>query len=495
MKKLTFLLIFSFLFANINEAIEAFKHKNYKKSFEMFSKIKSPKAYYYLAKHYYYGYGVKKDINKALKYTQIACNEGEGNACYGVGWIYQHDKKDLDVALSYYIRACRMNIAKACYGVGLIYQYDKEDLDVALSYFLRACKMYLAKACNKAGIIYYNKKDYKNAVKYYKRACDLGHSWGCSNLAWHYNYGKGVEKNIEMIYKYAKKAYELNNKNSLKLGYYYDKYVKDYDKAFKYYKIACDNNNSVACSNISGLIVSKKIKNAKLGDAKFYAKKAMQIDPKNSSAYNDLGIYYNKIYNYELAFKNYKIACDMNNSWGCSNLAWFYSNGKYVAKDKAIALKYYEKSCKLGNKESCEKLVIYGYEIYKKNDYPKAAFLFDLACKNGAIYGCRNLGVLYLNGEGVEKNLTKAKELFLYGCNNKIPNACLDVGLFYVNYPVYKNVELAKKYFKKACKLGMEKGCKNYKLLLKMERNKNQKKGIDAISATIYLMNDFFIKK
>ena len=30
MKKLTFLLIFSFLFANINEAIEEFKQKNYK---------------------------------------------------------------------------------------------------------------------------------------------------------------------------------------------------------------------------------------------------------------------------------------------------------------------------------------------------------------------------------------------------------------------------------------------------------------------------------
>jgi len=130
MKRLTFLLIFSFLFANINEAIEAFKHKDYKKSFEMFSKIKSPKAYYYLAKQYYYGYGVKKDINKALKYAQIACNKNEPNGCNGAGWIYQHDKK---------------------------------DLDVALSYFLRACKMNLSKACNNAGIIYHNKKDYKNA--------------------------------------------------------------------------------------------------------------------------------------------------------------------------------------------------------------------------------------------------------------------------------------------------------------------------------------------
>ena len=88
MKKLTFLIIFSFLFANINEAIEEFKQKNYKKSFEMFSKIKSPKAYYYLAKHYYYGYGVKKDINKALKYAQIACNENEHNGCNGQNFTF-----------------------------------------------------------------------------------------------------------------------------------------------------------------------------------------------------------------------------------------------------------------------------------------------------------------------------------------------------------------------------------------------------------------------
>jgi len=331
MKKLTFLLIFSFLFANINEAIEAFKHKNYKKSFEMFSKIKSPKAYYYLAKHYYYGYGVKKNINKALKYAQIACNENEPNSCNGAGWIYQHDKK---------------------------------DLDVALSYFLRACKMNLAKACNNAGIIYHNRKDYKNAVKYYKRACDLGYSWGCSNLAWHYYNGKGVEKNINMIYKYSKKAYELNNKNSLKLGYYYDKYAKDYDKAFKYYKIACDNNDSVACSNISWLVISKKIKNAKIDNAKFYAKKAIQIDPKNSNAYNDLGIYYNKVYNYKLAYENFKKACELDNKYGCYNLAGLYEKGNGVNKNISKAIELYKKSCILNYAKSCNYLKLLILKMY-----------------------------------------------------------------------------------------------------------------------------------
>jgi len=174
-----------------------------------------------------------------------------------------------------------------------------------------------------------------------------------------------------MIYKYAKKAYELNNKNSLKLGYYYDKYAKDYDKAFKYYKIACDNNDSVACSNISWLVISKKIKNAKLDDAKFYAKKAMQIDPKNSSAYNDLGIYYNKIYNYKLAYENFKKACDMNNSWGCSNLAWFYKNGKVVKANEIEAFKYYKKACNLdsyNNFKSCDKVEEFITMLIKQNN-------------------------------------------------------------------------------------------------------------------------------
>ncbi|PUD40473.1 hypothetical protein C2R81_02710, partial [Helicobacter pylori] len=53
-----------------------------------------------------------------------------------------------------------------------------------------------------------------------------------------------------------------------------------------------------------------------------------------------------------------------------------------------------------------------GVESYKAKDYIKAEKYFEKACglNNGG--GCGALAVLYINGQGVEKNLTKAAQFY-----------------------------------------------------------------------------------
>lgn len=46
-----------------------------------------------------------------------------------------------------------------------------------------------------------------------------------------------------------------------------------------------------------------------------------------------------------------------------------------------------------------------------KEDFKAAHDLFDKSCSLGSVEGCTNLGAVYQNGEGVERDYTKAFKL------------------------------------------------------------------------------------
>ncbi|WP_415752162.1 tetratricopeptide repeat protein [Helicobacter pylori] len=61
-------------------------------------------------------------------------------------------------------------------------------------------------------------------------------------------------------------------------------------------------------------------------------------------------------------------------------------------------------------------LVNRGKESYDKQDFTQAKKYFKKACDLKEGMGCYNLGVLYQNGEGVEKNLKKAAQYYKKAC-------------------------------------------------------------------------------
>ena len=263
MKKAIILLAFSItiLLANTTQdAIKAFEKKDYQKSFKLFSKLDSPEAHYYVGKHYYYGYGVNKDVAKALKYEQIACNENFAKGCKGAGWIYKHDKKDDDLALSYYKKGCKLGSGEAC---------------------------------NEAGVVLAKKKNLKKAVHYYKKACNLNESWGCDNLAGYYKNGKGgLDKNLSIALKYYKKGCDLKNGNSCNsIGFIYDKDYNDCKNSIKYYTLAKDLNNDWGYANLSYYFISGKCVKKDLNRGLQLAKKAADLN--NSFGFNNIGVVYN----------------------------------------------------------------------------------------------------------------------------------------------------------------------------------------------------------
>ena len=92
------------------------------------------------------------------------------------------------------------------------------------------------------------------------------------------------------------------------------------------------------------------------------------------------------------------------------------------------ALPYYEKACDLKDGSSC---ALAGSTYYEeKQDFFKAIQYYEKACDFKFSISCNSLGILYAKGRGVRQDKVKAK-----------------------------------KYFGKACVLGNQKGCSNYKIL------------------------------
>ncbi|GAA9239906.1 hypothetical protein HpHA217_08090 [Helicobacter pylori] len=74
--------------------------------------------------------------------------------------------------------------------------------------------------------------------------------------------------------------------------------------------------------------------------------------------------------------------------------------------------------------------------------------------------------MLYSNGQGVEKNLTKAAQFYSKACDLNNGGGCSFLGVLYYNGDgVKQDSKKAAALFEKACKLGYKKACEMLKEL------------------------------
>nr|WP_237737792.1 tetratricopeptide repeat protein [Helicobacter pylori] len=77
-----------------------------------------------------------------------------------------------------------------------------------------------------------------------------------------------------------------------------------------------------------------------------------------------------------------------------------------------------------GQEPNPEELVLLGIKSYEKQDFSKARKYFERACGLNNGRGCNGLGVLYKDGQGVEKDLTKAAHFYSKACDLKDGREC-----------------------------------------------------------------------
>jgi len=101
-------------------------------------------------------------------------------------------------------------------------------------------------------------KDREKSVKYLTKACDENYSESCTSLGLLYKSGLSVKKDYKKALKLFKKAYSLDKEAEacFQLGRIYykgsskDGITRDRKKSLKYYRLGCDKNNGKSCNNL-----------------------------------------------------------------------------------------------------------------------------------------------------------------------------------------------------------------------------------------------------
>ena len=101
-----------------------------------------------------------------------------------------------------------------------------------------------------------------------------------------------------------------------------------------------------------------------------------------------------------------------------------------------------------------------GYRALQDGNYTKAKLLFEDICKNAELYeipeGCYNLGIMYYNGFGVDKNYSMAKQYFEKAIENGLIDSYSQLAIIENEVG---NVKKALDYAKKGCDLNSAMSC------------------------------------
>jgi len=115
---------------------------------------------------------------------EALCKEGNSTACFRVGERYRTVERDNKNALQYYVKACDKGYMTGCTNGGILLAmkgtpYSK-DFKQARKMFDKACEAGEDQSCFNLGTLNYKEGRQSKAIKYYKRACDMGNQGGCA---------------------------------------------------------------------------------------------------------------------------------------------------------------------------------------------------------------------------------------------------------------------------------------------------------------------------
>lgn len=211
------------------------------------------------------------------------------------------------------------------------------------------------------------KQDLAKAFKFYKKACDGGHALSCFGLGGFYHEGKAVAKDDKKALEFFERACDTGYESGCTMAATMSGNDADLAKASAQHKKDCDSKNDMFACGLFAVFMEGKDNN----EAAKYYKKACELgknssDPalQNSPRFNDaVKRYCSRPAELEAQnlravqdviktkiVEDYRISCDSEGNW--VSCAIYASN--IESDDQKAAMRYYDKACKLGRKNTSE---------------------------------------------------------------------------------------------------------------------------------------------
>jgi len=141
---------------------------------------------------YELGFGVAKNMQKALYYVEKGCELNHASSCNRAGNFYDYGYAgavNKEKAASYYMKGCELNSGIACNNIGNAYMNGKgvvKNLALSETYLQKSLQLNYTSAYNNLGFLFQMKGDDVKAEKYYVKGSNLKDATACSNLAYLY---------------------------------------------------------------------------------------------------------------------------------------------------------------------------------------------------------------------------------------------------------------------------------------------------------------------
>ncbi len=350
-----------------------------------------------------------------------------------------------------------------CYEAGVTVP---QSYETALKWYRKAADLGNAKAMNIIANFYLDGKgvspDDAEALKWYRKAADLGYASSVSNIGWLYGSGRGVPLDYAEAIKWYRRAADMGSSiavNNLGAMYKDGQGVpQDYAEALKFFRKSADLGHTLAMNNLgdmyeAGVGVSQDLSEA----MKWYRKSA---DSGNNTAMHNLGLLYQNgrgvPQDFDEARKWYRKAADLGNTSAMIRVGLLFDNGQGGIEDAAEAMKWYRKAADLG-----EAIGMYNVGLLYHNgrgvaqDFKEAMKWYLKASDLGDALSLNNIGTLYENGQGVAQDFKEAMKWYRKAADFADPTSTRNIGsLHRFGRGVTQDPVEALAWFRKAADLG-----------------------------------------
>ena len=358
----------------------------------------------------------RRDYTTTLKKYLFLAEQGDTNAHYHLGWMYEHgkgvDQSDREAA-TWYRKAAQQGHVEAQYNLGVMYQYGWGHTE-AVKWFQKAAQQGHAAAQYCLGFSYrYGSSIERNngeAVKWFQKAAKQGNAEAQVELGVMYEYGNGVEQNHEEAVKWLRKAAEQGEPSSqYRLGEMFYKNgmgaSQDYGEAIKWFRKAAEQEHEDARSLYDTICWLEKDVIQKVAEQSC------------ANAQNELGIMYSNgvhvTQDYEEAVKWYRKAAEQGHADAQNNLGKMYTAERGVDWADVEASTWYRKAAEQGHPDAQNNLgALYEEGLGVELDEEEAVKWYRKAAEQGHSNAQFHLGRMYEEGWGVEQNDEEALEWY-----------------------------------------------------------------------------------
>ncbi|WP_418217042.1 TIR domain-containing protein [Barnesiella intestinihominis] len=475
---------------------------DYEKAFYWYKKAaetKHSRALTELGDMYYAGKGVRQDYQKAMEYYQKACDEGYPYAFYSLGFMYwkgQGTLPDKEKAQEYLSQAAAMGNESAFQLLNRMDHESEEEKDI--DPFARQAYLEAQQALAD--------KETEKYINLLSQSANLGYVQALNDLGDLYFNGELAPKHMGKAYEYFLKA----SQNGSGYGSYSCGFIlmkgssdipRDIEKGLSMFRLAVEQNYKAATRDLARYYYSLETEEDNRKALDYYLQ-YIEYNPKDTDTLLHIGLIYESglgvPLNIDLARRYYEQAAEQDETGMAYNfLGGTYMNDEETESNERKAVHYFQKAIELGNTNAMFRISYYLHNgkgglqvdilreiellteaskrgnhqatyrlglLFEDNESGMAQNLelsvkyFQLAADNGILAAINKMGELYLFGEVIPANLTKAISCFTAASEQGYGKASYWLGRLHTDGigQLEKDTQKAMNYYRKAIEQGYE---------------------------------------